>query len=165
MLNNMLGEEDLNPQGFHRWPVNQRMTSMMSPSLVLQPKGRSIALGSGGSNRIRSAILQVLVNLIDFVMSPDDAVNQPRVHFEAGGSPVMQLEPAGLVVVEKEVEGEPTEPRGRFAAHDQAPTDHAHRQAPFLLGPQRRRREQRQERDDQRQPGTRGTDKGRVLRS
>jgi len=84
MLNNMLGEEDLNPQGFHRWPLNQRMTSMMSPSLVLQPEGRSIALGSGGSNRIRSAILQVLINLIDFGMPPEEAVNRPRVHFEAG---------------------------------------------------------------------------------
>ena len=27
MMNNMLGEEDLNPQGFHQWPTNQRMSS------------------------------------------------------------------------------------------------------------------------------------------
>ena len=33
-----------------------------------------MALGSGGSNRIRTAILQVLVNLLDFSMSVDDAV-------------------------------------------------------------------------------------------
>ncbi|NIM64284.1 MAG: Gamma-glutamyltranspeptidase, partial [Acidobacteria bacterium] len=49
MLNNMLGEEDLVPQGFHRWPLNQRMTSMMAPSMLLFPDGRLVATGSGGS--------------------------------------------------------------------------------------------------------------------
>jgi len=65
MLNNMLGEEDLNPDGFHRWPVNRRMTSMMAPTLVISPQGKKISLGSGGSNRLRTAILQVLINIID----------------------------------------------------------------------------------------------------
>jgi gamma-glutamyltranspeptidase/glutathione hydrolase len=39
-------------------------------------------LGSGGSNRIRTAILQVISNIIDFKMSVDVAVNSPRVHWE-----------------------------------------------------------------------------------
>lgn len=82
MLNNMLGEEDINPQGFHQWPLNQRMTSMMTPGLVIFPDGRRVATGSGGSNRIRSAILQVLVNLIDYAMPLDEAVNGPRFHVE-----------------------------------------------------------------------------------
>ena len=82
MLNNMLGEEDLNPHGFQRWPLNQRMTSMMAPSLVTLADGRQIALGSGGSNRIRTAILQVLSNLIDHHMPLDAAVNSPRIHYE-----------------------------------------------------------------------------------
>jgi gamma-glutamyltranspeptidase/glutathione hydrolase len=82
MLNNMLGEEDLNPDGFFRWPANQRMTSMMAPTLVVSPQGKMTSLGSGGSNRLRTAILQVLVNIIDFEMSLYDAVNQPRIHFE-----------------------------------------------------------------------------------
>lgn len=82
MLNNMLGEEDINPNGFHRWPLNQRMTSMMAPAVVLFEDGRRIAIGSGGSNRIRSAILQVLVNLIDYSMSVEQAVNAPRIHLE-----------------------------------------------------------------------------------
>ena len=82
MLNNMLGEEDLNPDGFYRWPANQRMTSMMAPTLVISPQGKIISLGSGGSNRLRTAILQVLVNLIDFDMPLYEAVNQPRVHCE-----------------------------------------------------------------------------------
>ena len=82
MLNNMLGEEDINPNGFHRWPLNQRMTSMMAPAMVLFKDGRRIAIGSGGSNRIRSAILQVLLNLIDYRMSVEQAVNAPRIHLE-----------------------------------------------------------------------------------
>ncbi len=82
MLNNMLGEEDLNPQGFHHWPRNQRMTSMMAPSILMLPDGTNIALGSGGSNRLRTAILQVLINLIDFNMTLDEAVTRPRIHYE-----------------------------------------------------------------------------------
>ena len=84
MLNNMLGEEDLNNDGFHNWTPDQRMTSMMSPTLILTKAGAEIALGSGGSNRIRTAILQVIINLLDYGMSPADAVNEPRIHFEKG---------------------------------------------------------------------------------
>jgi gamma-glutamyltranspeptidase/glutathione hydrolase len=84
MLNNMLGEQDLNPGGFHRWSPDQRMTSMMSPSIVFREADTAIALGSGGSNRIRTAILQVLVYLIDFHMPLPAAVEYPRIHEEGG---------------------------------------------------------------------------------
>ena len=90
MLNNMLGEEDLNPEGFYQWPANRRMTSMMAPTLVISPQGRKTSLGSGGSNRLRTAILQVLVNMIDFEQSLHDAVNGPRIHFE---NDLLNLEP------------------------------------------------------------------------
>jgi gamma-glutamyltranspeptidase/glutathione hydrolase len=83
MLNNMLGEEDINPDGFNAWPRNRRMTSMMAPTLV-ERDGRRIAMGSGGSNRIRSAILQVIVNLLDYRDDPATAVGRPRLHAEAG---------------------------------------------------------------------------------
>ena len=82
VLNNMLGEEDLNPGGFHRWPLDHRMTSMMAPSALRWPDGRQVATGSGGSNRIRSAVLQVIVNLVDHGMNVDEAVRAPRVHVE-----------------------------------------------------------------------------------
>ncbi|MCP5405930.1 MAG: gamma-glutamyltransferase [Chromatiaceae bacterium] len=82
MLNNMLGEEDINPYGFHQWPENRRISSMMAPTLMQSGSGQLIATGSGGSNRIRSAILQVLINLIDFGMDIDSAVEFPRLHLE-----------------------------------------------------------------------------------
>ena len=89
MMNNMLGEEDINPLGFHQWPTDTRLCSMMAPSLVIgeggAPGGTHVAaLGSGGSNRLRTAILQVLVNLLDFGLSAEDAVDAPRLHFEGG---------------------------------------------------------------------------------
>ncbi len=81
MLNNMLGEEDLNPIGFHRWHENVRVSSMMAPT-VAEHAGRLIAVGSGGSNRLRTAILQTLSNVIDFGLTPADAVTAPRLHLE-----------------------------------------------------------------------------------
>ncbi|MEJ1358599.1 MAG: gamma-glutamyltransferase [Candidatus Sedimenticola sp. (ex Thyasira tokunagai)] len=84
MLNNMLGEEDINPYGFHQWPEDRRIASMMSPSLVTDDNGRTLAVGSGGSNRIRSAILQVLVNLLDLKLPINEAVEQSRLHYESG---------------------------------------------------------------------------------
>jgi gamma-glutamyltranspeptidase / glutathione hydrolase len=84
MLNNMLGEEDLNPLGFFRWREDQRLTSMMAPTLLARPDGTEVVLGSGGSNRIRTAILQVLVNLLDFGMPLESAVEASRIHLEHG---------------------------------------------------------------------------------
>jgi gamma-glutamyltranspeptidase/glutathione hydrolase len=57
------------------------MASMMAPTLV-EHGGTQAVLGSGGSNRIRSAILQVIANLVDFGMAPEEAVAAPRIHVE-----------------------------------------------------------------------------------
>lgn len=90
MLNNMLGEEDLNPHGFNQWPLNQRMSSMMAPTMILNEGTPQLVLGSGGSNRIRTAILQVISNILDFGMPLVDAVEAPRIHWENG---VLHAEP------------------------------------------------------------------------
>ena len=81
MLNNMLGEEDLFPAGFHRWTPNRRLSTMMAPTLIRR-NGVLTAMGSGGSNRIRTAILQVALDLIDQDMALAPAVAAPRVHVE-----------------------------------------------------------------------------------
>ncbi len=90
MINNMLGEEDLNPQGFHQWPANQRISSMMAPTIVLTDGKPRLVLGSGGSNRIRTAILQVVSNVLDFGLDLEAAVHAPRIHWERGA---LHLEP------------------------------------------------------------------------
>ncbi|MEX1060747.1 MAG: gamma-glutamyltransferase, partial [Methyloceanibacter sp.] len=86
MLNNMLGEEDLAADGLHAWREGRRLSSMMAPTIILEPDGTVTALGSGGSNRIRTAILQVAVNLLDRGMSLEDAVEAPRLHVEKCGT-------------------------------------------------------------------------------
>jgi len=84
MFNNMLGEEDLNPQGFHQWELSQRISSMMAPTIAYDSSNNAISLGSGGSNRIRTAILQVLLQLIEFNSPLEEAIEFPRIHFENG---------------------------------------------------------------------------------
>jgi gamma-glutamyltranspeptidase/glutathione hydrolase len=90
ILNNMLGEEDLNPLGFHAIPPGRRVTSMMAPTVVLRDGEIELGLGSAGSNRIRSAILQTIVRAVEQGMEADEAVWAPRLHFEDG---VVQAEP------------------------------------------------------------------------
>jgi gamma-glutamyltranspeptidase/glutathione hydrolase len=90
ILNNMLGEEDLNPLGFHRIPPGRRVSSMMAPTVVLRDGEIEVGLGSAGSNRIRSAILQTIVRVVEQEMSAGEAVRAPRLHFEQG---VVQAEP------------------------------------------------------------------------
>jgi len=101
MLNNMLGEEDLNPGGFQRWAPGTRMASMMAPTLIEWP-GRRAVLGSGGSNRIRSAILQVATRLVDFGMDPAAAVAAPRLHVEGD---LLSIEPGFDAAEEAALEG------------------------------------------------------------
>ena len=86
MLNNMLGEEDLGSGDVHAWREGTRLSSMMAPTIIMQPDGTVTAIGTGGSNRIRTAILQVAVNLLDHGMHLDDAVEAPRLHVERDGT-------------------------------------------------------------------------------
>jgi len=111
-VNNMLGEEDLNQAGFHRWPCGARLASMMAPTLAEAADGSLVALGSGGSNRIRSAVLQVLLGLIDHGAAADDAVRFPRLHYEAG---VLNLE-GGLGA--EAVAGDPVRQLVRWPLHN-----------------------------------------------
>jgi len=107
-VNNMLGEEDLNPHGFHLHPPGRRLPSMMSPTVVLEEGALVAGLGSGGSNRIRSAILQTIVRLLCDELGAAEAVVAPRVHYEAGAvqaepgideEALLALEAAGYEVV------------------------------------------------------------------
>jgi gamma-glutamyltranspeptidase/glutathione hydrolase len=89
MMNNMLGEEDINPAGFDVWPLDVRLGSMMAPTAIVDRQGLTV-LGSGGSNRIRSAVTQAILNLLAFGMTPKAAVEAPRIHVERGH---LDLEP------------------------------------------------------------------------
>jgi gamma-glutamyltranspeptidase / glutathione hydrolase len=103
-LNNVMGEQDLNPLGFHRHPAGRRMPSMMAPTVVTRGGEVELVLGSAGSNRIRSALLQTIVGVVDRGLGARAAVDAPRVHFEDGTlyvEPGVEVSgPAGMEVVE-----------------------------------------------------------------
>ena len=91
LLNNMLGEDDLHPDGFHAGPSGQRVPSMMAPTLVLDASGEVVlALGSGGSKRIRTAIGQVVAAVVAHGRDVAEAVEAPRVHWDGTA---VQVEP------------------------------------------------------------------------
>jgi gamma-glutamyltranspeptidase/glutathione hydrolase len=69
---------------------------MMTPMAVSWPDGGLAMLGSGGSNRIRTALAQVLVNLLDRGMELAEAVEAPRLHVEAGEPAAVDFELPGL---------------------------------------------------------------------
>ena len=82
-LNNMLGEQDLNPLGFHRHAPGARVPSMMAPTVVLSADDQpEMALGSAGSNRIRSAIIQTIIGVVDRGLTAQEAVSSARIHVE-----------------------------------------------------------------------------------
>ena len=80
-LNNMLGEYDLvtgTPA-----PPGRRLTSMMAPSIALDPSGAPrLVVGSAGSVRLRGAIMQIVVNVLQHGMEVGDAIAAPRVHVD-----------------------------------------------------------------------------------
>jgi gamma-glutamyltranspeptidase / glutathione hydrolase len=49
---------------------------------VMRDGRTELVLGSAGSNRIRSALLQTIVGVVDHGMQAREAVDAPRVHFE-----------------------------------------------------------------------------------
>lgn len=81
-LNNVMGEEDLHPAGFGALPPGERVGSMMCPTLVEFPDRRVVSFGSGGSERIRSALFQVVVHLVEDGRDLATAVAAPRLHWD-----------------------------------------------------------------------------------
>jgi gamma-glutamyltranspeptidase/glutathione hydrolase len=61
---------------------NKRMLSSMSPTIVLKDGEPFLVTGSPGGSRIITTTLQVIVNVIDFDMNLQEAVNAPRVHHQ-----------------------------------------------------------------------------------
>ncbi len=103
MLNNMMGEDDLHPDGFFSSPPGERVSSMMVPAIILRNGRADVVMGSGGSKRIKTAVLQVLLNIIDFKRPLEEAVEAPRIHLEDG---TVHTEP-----------GLPADVAGKLAAH------------------------------------------------
>jgi gamma-glutamyltranspeptidase / glutathione hydrolase len=76
-LNSMLGEADL-IRG--RLDPGERMGSMMAPTLFVGHDGLALAVGAAGGTRLRTALVGVTAAILDERLSPQAAVDRPRVH-------------------------------------------------------------------------------------
>jgi gamma-glutamyltranspeptidase/glutathione hydrolase len=61
---------------------NKRPLSSMTPTIVLKNGKPFIVTGSPGGSRIITAVLQVLLNVIDYRMTIAEAVQAPRIHHQ-----------------------------------------------------------------------------------
>ena len=86
-LNNVMGEEDLHPGGFGTAVPGERVGSMMSPTIVELDSGGIAAFGSGGSERIRSTVMGLVLDVVDAGLSMAEAVAAPRLHWDGAVVP------------------------------------------------------------------------------
>jgi gamma-glutamyltranspeptidase/glutathione hydrolase len=60
----------------------KRMLSSMTPSLVLRDGKPFLVLGTPGGTTIPTSVLQTIINILDFNLSTEDAVNKPKFHHQ-----------------------------------------------------------------------------------
>jgi gamma-glutamyltranspeptidase/glutathione hydrolase len=60
----------------------KRMLSSMTPTIILKEGKPFLVIGSPGGGKIITAVLQSIINVIDFDMTVDDAVDAPRLHHQ-----------------------------------------------------------------------------------
>lgn len=89
-LNNMLGESDLHPEGVEAGVPGSRVGSMMMPTVVRRDDGAVVGVGSGGSERIPSALVRVLTGVLDDGAPLAEVIQAPRMHWDRS---VLQVEP------------------------------------------------------------------------
>ena len=92
LLNNALGEVELNRLGLHAVAPGTRLASNMAPTTGRTGDGRALAIGSPGADRITTALMLVLgqgcLHDADLV----DAIAQPRLHLRLGPDDAFRVE-------------------------------------------------------------------------
>ncbi len=58
----------------------KRMLSSMTPTIVLKNNFPYMVVGTPGGTTIPTSVIQTIVNIVDFGMTPEDAVNKPKFH-------------------------------------------------------------------------------------
>jgi len=81
-MNNGMSSFDPRPGKVNSIAPRKRPISRMCPIIVLKDGQPVIALGAGGGRRIMNVSVQILVDLVDFGMSAEEAVRAPRFHCE-----------------------------------------------------------------------------------
>lgn len=92
LLNNCLGEPELNRLGVHALPPGTRLASNMAPTTGRSDDGAVLAVGSPGADRITTALLQVLLAFCVGGRPLQDAIDAPRVHVRLDPEVVLEHE-------------------------------------------------------------------------
>lgn len=95
LLNNALGEPELNRLGLHAVPPGTRLASNMAPTTARSATGGALAIGSPGADRITTALMQVLGRSLLHGEQIQAAIDAPRLHVRTldDGSPRVDHEP------------------------------------------------------------------------
>jgi gamma-glutamyltranspeptidase/glutathione hydrolase len=80
MLNNCLGEPELNRRGVHALPSGTRLASNMAPTVGRASDGATLAIGSPGADRITTALMLVLGRYCLMDVPLAEAIERPRLH-------------------------------------------------------------------------------------
>ncbi len=119
MLNNALGEPELNGRGLHALPPGTRLASNMAPSTARRDDGTMLAIGSPGADRITTALMQVMGGICLDGKSLQEAIDQPRLHvaFDESGAPHVEHEQGEQILAAVERSGLPAVPHERIAMY------------------------------------------------
>jgi len=60
----------------------KRMLSSMTPTIVLKDNKPFLVVGTPGGTTITTSVFQTLVNILEFDMGAEDAVNKPKFHHQ-----------------------------------------------------------------------------------
>lgn len=86
VMNNALTSFAANPGNLNSIEGGKRPRSYMAPTVILRDGKPYMAVGSPGSDRIPTAILQVLLNIVEFDMDLQEAIDAPRFHTTTGAT-------------------------------------------------------------------------------
>jgi gamma-glutamyltranspeptidase/glutathione hydrolase len=84
LLNNHIGDFSRKAGTPNSIEPKKRPVSSIAPTLVLKNGKPFLTIGTPGGSRIIGALAQIIINIIDFKMSIDDAIEAPRIHSYKG---------------------------------------------------------------------------------
>lgn len=98
LLNNALGEPELNRLGLHAVAPGTRLASNMAPATARSATGGALAIGSPGADRITTALMQVLGRALLEGSDLQTAIDAPRLHVRFDdGTPRIEHEPSDAI--------------------------------------------------------------------
>jgi gamma-glutamyltranspeptidase/glutathione hydrolase len=83
--------------------AGKRPLSSMTPTIITKDNRLAMAVGAPGGSRITTGVTEVILNVLDFHMNPQDAVDLPRFH-EQWKPDVLYLMPGFAPATEQELQ-------------------------------------------------------------